>query len=154
MHFKTFALAALTATTAVASQVGNAIVENHCPFTVYLWSVGGSTGPKQVLKSGGVYTERFHRDPKSGGIAIKITKVDDGIFNGSPQTNFAYTLTDTRVFYDLSDVYGNPFSGHKLVVDPSDPNCQEIVWPSGITPAGTLTRDCQNKSDVKLTLCA
>ncbi|EER23737.1 hypothetical protein D8B26_001874 [Coccidioides posadasii str. Silveira] len=154
MHLKTLLLAAFAATTALAGSAGNAIVENHCPFTVFLWSVGGSIGPKHVLKQGGVYSEKIHRDPQSGGIAIKITRVDDGIFNNSPQTNFAYSLTDTRVFYDLSDVFGDPFSGSKVLLDPSDPNCADICWPNGIPPSGSQVRDCNAGTDLKLTLCA
>jgi hypothetical protein len=33
-----------------------------------------------------------HHDSASGGISLKITTVDNGLYNGSPQTNFAYTL--------------------------------------------------------------
>lgn len=153
MHFTTLAFAALAATTATAATVGRAIVENRCPHKVYLWSVGGSIGPKQVLNTGATYSEQFRRDPSSGGIAIKITTVNDGLFNNSPQTNFAYSLSDSRIFYDLSDVFGDPFKGRKLLVDPSDPACAEISWPTGVPPAGSQVRDCQKGSNVKLILC-
>ncbi|KAI1932593.1 hypothetical protein LOZ65_000582 [Ophidiomyces ophidiicola] len=153
MLFKYLSLAALAATSVAAGGVGSVIVENHCPFTVYLWSVGGSIGPKNTLGSGAVYKEQFRRDPQSGGIAVKITTVNDGLFNGSPQTNFAYSLTDTQVFYDMSDVMGDPFKGYTLLAHPSKDGCGDIYWENGVPPAGSQVKSCVKSSDVTLTLC-
>src|SRR5207248_3219131 len=98
------------------SAVGLARVVNSCNFPVTLWSVGGSiTGPFTVSANGGLYSEPFVHDPQSGGKTIKITLEPDGLFNGSPQTDFAYNLDGAQVWYDLSDVFGDPFVGYKLV---------------------------------------
>ncbi|KAJ5220607.1 uncharacterized protein N7469_009494 [Penicillium citrinum] len=138
MHFTSAAVAVLAVLAPVASAVGNAKVVNKCNFPVYLWSVGGSFYTMTLLR---------------GGIAIKITTVQNGLYNGSPQTNFAYTLDGQNVWYDLSDVFGDPFSGHAIGVKPSL-NCPKICWPKGVATSGaSQVKVCNANSDVTLTLC-
>lgn len=153
MHFSTAVIASV-ALAPLASAVGNAIVTNHCNHPVYLWSVGGSIGPKKTIAAGKTYTEQLHHDSASGGIALKITTVDNGLYNGSPQTNFAYTLDPGSVWYDLSDVFGDPFSGKTIVVRPSQTTCPKICWPQGINPGGSQTKTCTSNSSINLHLCA
>src|SRR3569833_3256137 len=77
---------------AAASQVsaGNARISNNCDFAVTAWSVGsGISGPYTLAAHGGSYSEQFRKDPVTGGIALKITKDHNGLYNGSPQTIFA-----------------------------------------------------------------
>ncbi|KAJ5177285.1 uncharacterized protein N7482_003162 [Penicillium canariense] len=133
---------------------GNAVVENACADPVYLWSVGGSVGERQTVDPGTNYTEALHYDDISGGIAIKITRSEDGLYDGSPQTNFQYSLTDF-LYYDLFDVYGDPFSGHTLVVNPSIDTCNKICWGEGIRATATSqTESCSTDANITLTLCA
>lgn len=154
MHFTSVALAAIAAFTPLAAAVGHATVENHCKDNSYLWSVGASAGDQHIIKPGEHYSEKYHTDPKTGGIALKITRVEGGIYNGSPQTIFAYTLDGDRVFYDLSDVFGDPFKGESVVLKPSDPNCTPIIWENGVLPVVTHdTHDCSSDADLTLTLC-
>ncbi|KAJ5563096.1 hypothetical protein N7535_002459 [Penicillium sp. DV-2018c] len=154
MHFSTAVIASVAALAPLASAVGNAIVTNHCDHPVYLWSVGGSVGPKQTIQAGASYTEKLHHDDASGGISLKITTVDDGLYNGSPQTNFAYTLDPGTVWYDLSDVFGDPFSGKTMVVRPSETTCSKICWSQGVNPGGSQTKSCTSNSSINLHLCA
>jgi hypothetical protein len=154
MRFTTAVIASIATLAPLASAVGHASVVNHCDFPVYLWSVGGSVGPKVTIAPKGKYTELLHHDPASGGIALKITTHDNGLYDGSPQTDFAYTLDGNTVWYDLSDVFGDPFSGHTLNVLPSDPTCQRICWGSGVSPSGSQVKACQANSDISLNLCA
>ncbi|KAE8348685.1 blastomyces yeast-phase-specific protein [Aspergillus coremiiformis] len=151
MHFKALSLLALTP---LVTAVGNAVVKNSCTHPVYLWSVGGSVGPKQTIESGQNYSEPFHHDPSSGGVSLKITTVDNGIYSGSGQLNYAYTLDNNGVWYDLSDVFGDPFSGSAVVVKPTDTSCPSICWPSGISPGGSQVKVCQSGSNEVLELCA
>lgn len=155
MRFSLAALSALAALTPLAAAVGSAIVENQCADPVYLWSVGSQMSERHKIECGDVYSEDIHRDPVSGGISIKITTTEDGLFNGSPQLNFAYTLTGdgARVFYDLSNVFGNAFEGDALIVEPSKSGCGVIDWPNGVSPGGSQVKDCASSSDVRLTLC-
>lgn len=154
MHFTTAVIASVAALASLANAAGTASVINRCGFPVFLWSVGGSIGPRHTIQPGKSFSEPIHRDPQSGGIAIKITKTPNGLFDGSPQTNFAYTLDGNKVWYDLSDVFGDTFSGSRLKVIPSVATCPHICWPNGISPSGSQVRVCQASSDLTLTLCA
>lgn len=154
MHLTTAAIAIVAALAPLASAVGNAKVINRCGAPVYLWSVGGSVGPRQTIQPGATYSEPLHHDPASGGVALKITRGKNGLFDGSPQTNFAYSLDGNTVWYDLSDVFGDPFSGSRLKVVPSLTTCPKICWDKGVSPGGSQVKNCQATSDVTLTLCA
>jgi len=152
--FVTFAAVALSSLTAV-SAVGSAHVVNKCDFAVSVWSVGSEVaGPWRLSAKGGSYSEGFTRDPVTGGRALKVTIPEDGLWTGAPQTNFAYNLDGTNVWYDLSDVFGDPFSGHKLSVASANGGCTPIVWNNGVPPAGSQVKVCTSKDDLTFTLCA
>ncbi|KAE8149611.1 blastomyces yeast-phase-specific protein [Aspergillus avenaceus] len=153
MQFKTLSFATLAALP-LASAVGNAVVKNSCDHPVYLWSVGGSVGEKQTIESGKSFSEPFRHDASSGGVSLKITTVDNGLYNGSPQLTYAYTLDNAGVWYDLSDVFGDPFSGSAVVIKPTDTSCPSICWPNGVSPGGSQVKVCQAESDEVLELCA
>ncbi|KAJ9134534.1 hypothetical protein NKR19_g8633 [Coniochaeta hoffmannii] len=144
---------ALAAATAV-SAVGKARVVNNCDTDVSVWSVGSNIdGPWRLAAHGGTFSEDYVRDPRTGGKALKITIPADGLWTGAPQTNFAYSLDGDKIWYDLSDVFGDPFAGKKLVVS-SAATCPSIVWPSGTNPGGSQVKVCGSDQDVVLTLCA
>ncbi|EAW11314.1 Bys1 family protein [Aspergillus clavatus NRRL 1] len=113
--------------------LGHAIVQNNCPDPIYLWSVGSAISPQTTLMSGTHYAEVFRRDPHSGGVAIKLTTQRDGLYRAAPQTIFAYNLVERTVWYDLSDVFGDPFAGRRVRLEPAVP---EISWADGVPPRG------------------
>ncbi|PYH48496.1 putative BYS1 domain protein [Aspergillus saccharolyticus JOP 1030-1] len=115
---------------------GNAIVTNNCNTPIYLWSVGGSVDPRQTIQPGVSYSEALHYDPASGGVALKITKTPNGLFDGNPQLDFAYILDGSKTWYDLSLVFGDAFSGQRLKVQPTYASCPSICWPNGVNPGG------------------
>lgn len=82
--------------------------------------------------------EPLHRDDKTGGIAIKITKVADGLYNGAPQQVFAYNLDGAQVWYDLSTIFGEPFLGQRVEVTSNSGG--SILWPNGTNPGGSQVR--------------
>ena len=135
--------------------VGKARVINRCAEPVYVWSVGATiSAPVKLAAGHGNYTETLHSDPKTGGIAIKITRTANGLYDGSPQTIFAYNLADDKLWYDLSDVFGNPFAGRKLAVVSTDSSCPSILWPTGLPPGPSQVKVCPStKKDIVLTLC-
>lgn len=148
-------VAALPLLAAPALAVGKARVVNNCDFSVSLWSVGSQvTGPSTLAAKTGTYSETMTRDASTGGRALKITTGVDGLYNGSPQTIFSYTLDGDKVWYDLSNVFGNAFSGKKLVEKSADSSCPQIVWPTGVSPGGSQTKTCTSAKDVTLTLCS
>lgn len=148
-------LALAAATTPLVSAVGNARVVNKCSTPVYIWSVGqAAAGPYTLAAKSGVYSEPFVKDPVTGGKALKIVRTSDGLYTGKPQTTFAYTLDDAKVWYDLSDIFGDAFAGSKLVEASADTSCPAITWNNGVQPGGSQTKTCTSAKDVTLTLCA
>jgi hypothetical protein len=154
--YKSIIAIASMALVPMAAAVGSARVINNCDFEVTLWSVGGSiSDPSTLASNGGSYSEQFVVDPSSGGKALKITRESDGLFTSKPQTDFAYSLSGDRIFYDLSDVFGDPFSGLQIKVAPTDTSCPSIVWGSGFSASfQSNVHDCSADADVSLTLCS
>lgn len=100
-----------TSSSASDAPHGNAIVVNNCDNNIFVWSVSGSIGPRQTVAPGDNYTEAIHRDPASGGVTLKITETKNGLWDGSSQMIFAYSLAGDRTLYDLSAVFRSPFKG-------------------------------------------
>ncbi|KAL4886939.1 hypothetical protein BJY04DRAFT_204567 [Aspergillus karnatakaensis] len=130
--------------------IGHAYVANRCEIPLYIWSVGQNISQESTIQPGQVYSEVFRRDPKTGGIAIKITTVEDGLYTSAPQTVFAYNLVDNLVWYDLSDVFGDPFEGEVVSLVPSEPT---INWVDGVPPSGSQVRVQDARTDLVLTVC-
>jgi hypothetical protein len=133
-----------------STRLGRAVVLNHCRNPVYIWSVGSSVRPEVTLLPYTQYAETFREDPVAGGIAIKISTQEDGLYVSAPTTVFAYNLSDKQVWYDLSDVFGDPFAGYSVRLHPAEP---EIYWQQGIPPAGSQVRVMDASADLVLTLC-
>lgn len=153
MLFASLAFATLSLLpTALA--VGRAIVTNQCDEPIYLWSVGGTIGPQQTIGKDQSYSETFHQDPASGGVALKIAAVENGIFKPNvSQAIFAYNLDSNVVWYDMSAVFGNGFAGRTMKVTPTDSTCESIDWFYGKPPAGSQVKNCGADTDLELTFC-
>ncbi|KAL5387516.1 hypothetical protein PMIN02_008114 [Paraphaeosphaeria minitans] len=147
-----YTLAALTTFASSAAAIGNAVVLNKCSNTIYAWSVGSSVGAKQTIATGKNFTEPLHSDATSGGIALKITAVDDGLYNGAAQQIFSYSLDGASVWYDLSTAFGEPFLGKRVTVTSS--GSPSIEWPTGSNPGGSQVKVGINGVDVVFTGCA
>ncbi|KAL2822049.1 hypothetical protein BJX63DRAFT_427399 [Aspergillus granulosus] len=130
--------------------LGHAIVFNRCHGPVYLWSVGENISPQRMIHPNQSYTELFRRDHKTGGIALKITRAKDGLYTSAPQTVFAYNLVENLIWYDLSDVFGDPFMGEYVSLLPSEP---VIRWGEGVPPRGSQVRVLDATTDLVLTIC-
>lgn len=145
---------AIVALTTGAQAVGRAIVTNQCDQTIYLWSVGSSIGPQQVIPKDSSYSEYYHRDPTSNGIALKMTAEEGGIFKPNvSQTIFAYNLDGDQVWYDMSDLFGDGFAGRTMTLRPTDQTCKVISWPAGKPSSGSNIASCQAGTDLELTFC-
>ena len=154
MQFLTLALTALSLVVAT-NAVGRAIVTNQCVEPIYLWSVGGSIGPQRTITKDTSYSETYHKDPASGGIALKITAIENGIFKPNvSQLIFAYNLDPQLVWYDMSAIFGEAFAGRTLKITPTDSSCASIVWGSGRQPAGSQVRNCGSNADLELQFCS
>ncbi|EOO00625.1 putative bys1 family protein [Phaeoacremonium minimum UCRPA7] len=154
MYSKLSIIAVAAGLAQLATAVGSARVVNKCSNSVTLWSVGSDVAGPYTLGTNGAYSEQFVVDPTTGGKALKITTTSDGLYTGAPQTIFSYSLDGDSVWYDLSDVFGDAFSGHKVVEASADTSCPAITWDNGTPPAGSQVKKCGSGSDVTLTLCA
>ncbi|OJZ90830.1 hypothetical protein ASPFODRAFT_57116 [Aspergillus luchuensis CBS 106.47] len=112
---------------------GHAIILNTCAFPIYAWSVSSIVGPQITIPAAAPvtsssssnsnsttqqysnYTEPYHHDAQTGGVSIKLTTLRNGLYTGAPQTIFAYNFVEgqNQVWFDLSDVYGDPFKGRR-----------------------------------------
>ena len=148
-------LVVLALASPLVSALGKARVVNNCNFQATVWSVDSKiNGPYTLKAKGGKYEETFHRDPVTGGIALKVTRDPNGLYNGAPQLNYAYSLDGSQVWYDLSSVFGDAFPGSKLVEKSANSKCPAIVWPTGSPPQGSQVKVCGADQDVTLTLCS
>ncbi|PFH59107.1 hypothetical protein XA68_12798 [Ophiocordyceps unilateralis] len=136
------------------SALGKARVHNKCNFSVTAWSVGSKISGPFEIHSGKTFEEGYVQDHVTGGKAIKITQAVDGLNRGDPQTIFAYSLSGDTIFYDLSDAFGDAFTGNRLKVSGNSNACGRIVWLDGTPPAGSQVKSCTSTADVTLTLCA
>ncbi|RMZ69653.1 BYS1 domain [Pyrenophora seminiperda CCB06] len=136
-----------------AQAVGRAIVTNQCDAPIYLWSVGGSIDDQTVIAKDQSYSETFTKGPKSGGVALKITTVEGGIFKPSvSQTIFAYNLDINQVWYDMSDMFGDGFAGRTMTLKPKDPACQSIDWYGGKPTGGSEVKKAKHIRLTNLTI--
>jgi hypothetical protein len=167
MHFLPCTLLPLLFTSTV-SAVGSAIILNNSSSTIYAWSVGAAIGTRQTIVSGnapmstcknesnlltfsgGLYLEPLRKDPSSGGIALKITRGPDGLYNGEPQQVFSYNLADRQVWYDLSSVFGAPFKGNRIEVTSNTGG--DIIWAAGTNPGGSQLRHAPDEENVWFTI--
>lgn len=139
-----------TPTPTTDTRLGSAVIDNQCQTPVYLWSVGTAIRPLVTVLPGIRYNETFRHDYSAGGIAIKISTEQNGLYSSAPLTVFAYNLNGDSVWYDLSDVFGDPFKGHSVVLSPAEP---PIHWADGVPPAGSQVRVRDASEDLVLTLC-
>ncbi|PYH85001.1 hypothetical protein BO82DRAFT_425524 [Aspergillus uvarum CBS 121591] len=165
MHLPTRSfLPLLTLTTATASPTplrnqnqpkpANATITNQCPFPIYLTAVSSSsssstTPPEILLASNASYTQPYHHDPHTGGISLKLTTIPNGLYTGAAQTIFAYSYLERtgQVWFDLSDVFGDPFKGFRVRLGPlggtgstGGNGTDSIVWEDGVPPRGSQVR--------------
>jgi len=153
MHATTLALAALSLFS-TAQAVGRAIVTNQCDEPIYLWSVGGTVSEQHTITKDTSYSEEYHRDAASGGMALKVTAVEGGLFKPNvSQLIFAYNLDPTQVWYDMSALFGEGFAGRTIKITSTDSSCDSVGWYSGRQPAGSNIRSCGNQADLELTFC-
>ncbi|GFF47722.1 hydroxyacid-oxoacid transhydrogenase, mitochondrial [Aspergillus udagawae] len=141
--------------------LGHATILNSCASEIYLWSVGSTIAPQLTLPPNTTYTEPYRRDPASGGIALKLTRVQNGLYTAAPQMVFAYNLVQQQIWYDLSDVFGDPFYGSRVRVEYRSLSGEEggdeeekgIEWVDGVSPGGSMVRVADAQGDLLLTVC-
>jgi hypothetical protein len=98
----TLFLTTITTTYAAAETT----IHNKCPFSVFYASVASTTPATTTELHPGGYIEEDEWFDGVTGTALKITTTKNGMWVGMPVLNFAYTVNDEEVYYDLSTVNG------------------------------------------------
>ncbi|RAK97362.1 Bys1 family protein [Aspergillus ibericus CBS 121593] len=142
---------------------GHATIHNNCTTPIYIWSVSSTTSPQYTIPATQNYSEIFHHDAQTGGVSIKITTVRNGLYTGSPQMIFAYNLVNEQVWFDLSDVFGDPFRGRRVTVGVvagggggggGGEEKEMIVWEDGVPVGGSQVRVIGGEGEVVVRVCA
>jgi len=155
MHIPTvISLLALTA----PIFAGSAIIQNLCSDTIYSWSVASNVSAQHTITPYSSYSEPLHTDPISGGIALKVSLVEDGLVKNAPLVILAYAWNATApsIYYDLSSVFGEPFKGKNLRVmtmSGGRSDCPTLEWIGGSKPDNAGTAACFKDTDLTLTVC-
>lgn len=127
--------------TPTPSPTGQAIVQNNCKAPIYLWVVGHEPTYDTSIAAGEAFAQTYWHDAVTGGVALKITTLVDGLYSRAPQLILAYTLNDAEglVYYDLSTVFGSPFEGQevRLVVGRGQGQDQVVEWKNGLPSQGS-----------------
>lgn len=149
----------------VAATTGDANVRNYCDFDVYLYVCGQDPAvctPEYTLAAKtGTYSEEFStpnngRSIKMGTTAGEVSK---------PILQFEYTNDGTGlVYYDLSEVNGNPFGAYGFYLTSSSDKCFSANCPPPATNAvcpwvfTTTTngevKNCPVANSIGVSLCA
>ena len=161
MRLSTSSGAAVLLTLApTALSVGTARVVNNCGTEVYFASVAQSVNDAMSVLPASGMSETYSLP--GVGISIKLAANESG-----PVTQFEFTWQDGDIYYDISNINGNPFieGGMELVPsmvgDSNYPSCQSVSCPAGQqvctaaynTPDETKTLVCNQDSDLVMTLC-
>lgn len=141
--------------------VGGVSVQNNCPFPVYYAAIGGQSAAMQPLPASG-YSAGY--SDEGVGFSIKLGAEDS---LSGPITQFEYTWKDGKIYYDLSNINGDPFESEGMTLTPSmtgdssNPSCQVVNCPAGeavctaayTSPDDPDTNSCNQDSNLVLTLC-
>lgn len=145
---------ALLAATALAGP-GSAIVINSCSYDVHISNTpaagGGYNAINQVLSSGGSYSQVYTELTNGNGWSIKL----------SPTGNFASNLmqyeytyhNDGTIWYDLSEVDGNPWDGNWEITATSGCTPRQAAYQYSTDDAYGM-QACPDSASITVTLCS
>lgn len=136
MHFSVILnILALAATTLAAPSI---VVHNNCDFSVFVTSVGITTGKTVEVHPDTLWTEEEYF--QGTGTAIKVTKTSDGLWTGKPALQLGYTYNKSKnIYYDLSTAYGYDFWGKNITVrGDKGKDVPPIDWNGAPQPSNTL----------------
>ena len=154
MRNAVIASAALMASSALAQ--GTAHVVNACKYDVHMSNTpamgGGYEAIDQVLSSnGGSYSQPWTELSNGMGWSIKLAKTP------SYQTNlmqYEYTFHDDGIiWYDLSEVDGNPWEGDWMITATGDCNPKQQAYRFSTDDAYGM-QSCPDSAEITVTLCS
>lgn len=148
---------ALLATSASAMSVGSAVVVNKCNYEVYLCNVpaadGGYSEIDKTLQPNDTYSQHWTQLSNGNGWSLKLSK-DNSLGN---IMQYEYTFhNDGTIWYDLSDVNGNPWDGNWEVTAANAANTCEPKQQAYryATDDAYGMQACTQDSEITVTLCS
>lgn len=154
MKSSIFASAALVAA-AVADSVGSAIVVNKCTYDVYLYNTpsadGGFSEVDKVLSQDDKYTQQWTELSNGNGWSIKLSNST----NLNDILQYEYTFqNDGTIWYDLSEVNGNPWDGNwEITADSATCVPRQSAYRYATDDAYGM-QACPQDATITVTLCS
>lgn len=151
------ATVAILASTAAAS-VGSAIVNNQCEYAVTLRAVpampGNCSEQDQTLYYGDKFVQDWTEISNQGGWSIKLNPANASETN-IMQYEYTYQGTDV-IWYDLSDVNGNPWDGNWEITATSESSTcdpKQSAYRYATDDAYGM-QSCNSDAVITVTLCS
>jgi len=155
--YAVLASVALMATSAVATSVGTAYVVNKCNYEVTLCNVpasdGGYSEIDQTLQPNDSYSQQWTELTNGNGWSIKLSK--DTTLENIMQYEYTFH-NDGTIWYDLSDVNGNPWDGNwEITADSPSSTCspKQQAYRYATDDAYGM-QACPQDSEITVTLCS
>lgn len=149
------ASSALMAATAAAQGTGSAHVINACSYPVYMCNTpaqgGGYENIDKVLQPGDSYSQDWLQLSNGNGWSIKLAKQPEYQSN---LMQYEYTFhNDGIIWYDLSEVDGNPWDGDWMITASSGCNPKQQAYRFSTDDAYGM-QSCPADSEITVTLCS
>ncbi|KAK5715834.1 hypothetical protein LTR17_016588 [Elasticomyces elasticus] len=152
------ASAAFMATSAAAMSVGTAHVINKCTYDVYLANTpaadGGYTTIDKTLGPDDSYSQQWTELNGGNGWSIKLSKDD---VPGGQLLQYEYTFhNDGTIWYDLSEVDGNPWDANwEITADSPSSTCspKQQAYRYATDDAYGM-QSCPQDAEITVTLCS
>lgn len=153
MRNAVIASTAFMATSALAT--GTAHVINGCKYDVHMSNTpaqGGGFEPiDKVLSSGASYSQEWTQLGNDMGWSIKLAKTDNYQSN---LMQYEYTYhNDGIIWYDLSEVDGNPWSGNWMITASNGCSPKQVAYRYATDDAYGM-QSCPDSAEITVTLCS
>lgn len=149
----TLASAALVALTQAA---GDAIVVNKCSYNVHMSNTpamgGGYSNIDQTLSPGGSYTQAWTELSNGMGWSIKLSKIAGAFQDNILQYEYTFH-NDGTIWYDLSEVNGNPWDGNWEITASSGCSPRQAAYRYATDDAYGM-QSCNDDATITVTLCS
>jgi hypothetical protein len=132
-----------------AATAPTVLVKNHCPFPLYISSVGlaGANAAPAEIPSYGSWTEPEYFS--GTGTAINVYRAIGDLYATKPVLVLGYTYTaGVNIYYDIGTSHGNPLPGGTIKLAGKG---GETVWYGVEQPSHTLAYF--GETDLTLDLC-
>jgi hypothetical protein len=146
---------ALLASAPLANAIGHAVVVNACDYEVKMCNVpasgGGYDQVEQWLQPNETYTQQYTELSNGNGWALKLSDSDslDHVLQ------YEYTThNDGIIWYDLSQVDGNPWYGNwQITTDSETCSPKQQAYRYANDDAYGM-QSCPDDADITVTLCS